>query len=129
MVSRCLFFGLVLTLAAVSGASLAAEPEKTVQVVLDFGDGSEKRYTQIPWKEEANAFSVTAAAGKHPRGFALQSRGSGATRFVFSLDGQKNEGNGRNWILRINDKLAKQSCELVEVSPDDVILWRFQRYE
>ncbi|MCC9609696.1 DUF4430 domain-containing protein [Blastopirellula sp. JC732] len=129
MTSRPLFFGLVLALAALAGTGYSAEPEKTVKVVVDFGDGSEKHFTQIPWKEEANVFSATAAASEHPHGFALQSRGSGATRFVFAIDDVKNEGNGRNWIFRVNDKLATRSCELVEVAPGDVILWRFQRYE
>lgn len=129
MMSRPLFFSFFVALALIAGAAYSAEPEKTVQVVIDFGDGSEKRFTQIPWKEEANVFTATEAASRHPRGFALQSRGSGATRFVFSIDDLKNEGNGRNWIFRVNDKLATRSCELVEISPGDVILWRFQRYE
>lgn len=129
MMSRRLFFSFFFALALLTGTAYSAEPEKTVQVILDFGDGSEKHFTQIPWKEEATVFSMTDAASQHPRGFQLESRGSGATRFVFAIDGLKNEGNGRNWIFRVNDKLATRSCELVEVSPGDVILWRFQRYE
>ncbi|EAQ78440.1 DUF4430 domain-containing protein [Blastopirellula marina] len=129
MISRRLFFSLGIALAGLAGASYSAEPEKAVEVVIDFGDGSEKHYTQIPGKKAENVFAATETASRHPHGFALQSRGSGDTRFVFSIDDVKNEGNGRNWIFRVNDKLATRSCELVKIAPGDVVLWRFQRYE
>ncbi|UUO05583.1 DUF4430 domain-containing protein [Blastopirellula sp. J2-11] len=129
MISRRLFFSLGIALAGLAGTSYSAEPEKTVEVVIDFGDGSEIHYTQIPWKKAENVFTATQTASQHPRGFELQARGSDETRFVFSIADVKNEGNGRNWIFRVNDKLATRSCELVEIAPDDVVLWRFQRYE
>ncbi|MFI4876046.1 MAG: DUF4430 domain-containing protein [Blastopirellula sp. JB062] len=129
MIARRLFFSCCLALAGLAAPAYSAESEQTVQVIVDYGDGSEKHFTQIPWKSNLNVFAATQAASRHPRGFKLSSKGSGTTRFVTAIDELKNEGNGRNWIFRINQKLATRSCELIEIEPGDVILWRFQRYE
>jgi hypothetical protein len=36
---------------------------------------------------------------------------------------------GKNWLYRVNGKLADKSAGAYVLSPGDVILWRFEVYE
>src|SRR6187399_3102774 len=65
---------LLATLLALGGSFLLAqEPAaKTVQLTIDYGDGSQKTFTAIEWKEKQTVFDVLQAAEKHPRGIKLK---------------------------------------------------------
>ncbi len=48
-----------------------------------------------------------------------------------AIDGVTNESGGgesRNWIYRVNGKLATVSFDAYTLVPGDVILWRFEKY-
>jgi len=111
---------------ALSGFALAQEPgAKTVQLTIDYGDGSQKTFTAIEWKEKQTVFDVLQAAEKHPRGIKLKHRGSGAALLVTAIDDKTNEGGGSNWLFEVNGTLGDRSCAIFEVQAGDKLLWKF----
>ena len=123
-------------------ASATTGSAKTTSVVLtiDYGDGMQKRFPQIPWKDGTTVFDALQWADKHPRGIALKSRGKGATRLVQQIDDLKNGGFGKkvdgsvdkrkkNWIYRVNGELADRGCGVFKLKAGDRILWKFDEYQ
>ena len=99
-----------------------------VRLVIDYGDGVQKHFTQLPWKKGITAFDALQQAAAHRRGIEFRHRGAGATAFVTQIDDLKNEGRKRNWVFRVNNKLAERSCGIETLKPGDTILWKFGEY-
>lgn len=113
------------------GIATAAEPtaaKKTVTLIVDYGDGVQKRFTAIAWTKEMTVADALRIAQKHARGIRVQSRGSGATAFVVQIDNLKNEGRGRNWLYSVNGKSANRSYGAYKLAAADTILWKFGKY-
>ena len=119
---------LLTVLAASTSAALLAADH--CQLVIDYGDGSQKHFTELPWKDGLTVLEATKIAEKHPRGIKAKVRSSGSTAFLTQIDDVTNEGGGgRNWVFRVNDKLGDRSCGIYKLKEGDTILWRFQKYE
>jgi len=111
----------------------AKKPEgKSAQVVtltVDYGDGAQKRFVEIPWKTEMTVGDATDAADKHPRGIEIEVRGKGETAILLRIDDLRNAGaDGTNWVYRVNDKLGDRSFSVFSLNPGDDVLWRFEEY-
>jgi hypothetical protein len=108
-------------------AAVAQEPAplKTVQLTIDYGDGSQKVFTALEWKEKQTVFDVLQAAEKHPRGIKLKHRGSGAALFVSAIDDAANQGGGNAWLYEVNGTPGDRSCAIFEVQAGDKLLWKF----
>jgi hypothetical protein len=108
----------------------ASEPaSETVKVVIDYGDGSQKQFSAVPWKQEMTVFAALEAAAKHPRGFKFVHQGKGETVLITAIDDLKNEGRGRNWLYEVNGKLGDRSCGVMPLKAGDSVLWRFGKYQ
>ena len=123
-----------LALACVLGGAtrvvVAAEPAKaTVWTVIDYDDGVEKHFRQLPWKPGMTVLDVLQAAKQHPRGIQFVYRGDGDTAFLTQIDDLKNEGRGRNWIFSVNGELGQRSFAVTEVKASDRVLWKFTQYK
>ena len=109
----------------------AEDPEpaqKPMRLVIDYGDGVEKHFNSIAWKDGSTVLDVLVAAQKHPRGIKFVHRGKGETAFLTRIDDRENEGRGRNWVYRVNGELADRSFAVRAVKPGDTILWKFGEY-
>lgn len=109
----------------------ADEPaaKKTVKLVIDFGDGFAKQYSALDWKENMTVLDVMNQSKRHPRGIRFEYQGSGETGLLLMIDDLKNEGRGRNWIYRVNEKLGDRSFAIYPVAAGDVVLWKFSEYK
>lgn len=107
----------------------AAESAGTVRLTIDYGDGVQKVFAAIAWQEGQTVLAALEDAAKHPRGIKFEHRGAGATAFVISIDGQKNEGAGRNWLYEVNGKPANKSCGTWTLHAGDQVLWKFGKRE
>lgn len=106
--------------------ALAAE-NTAVTLIVDYGDGVQKHITGIAWKEGMTVLDAMQHAAKHPRGVKFSYRGSAATAFLYKIDDLENEGRGRNWIYRVNGKLADRGFAVCRLMPTDVVLWKFEK--
>lgn len=122
--------GLAALLSGFSPDTSAAEPAKaTVALVIDYDDGVEKHFRELPWKAGMTVLDVIKAAEQHPRGSKFVYRSAGDTAFLTQIDDVKNEGSGRNWIFSINGELGKRSFAMTEVKSWDRVVWKFTQYK
>lgn len=115
-------------------SAAAADPEaaKSVQMVVDFGDGVEIHFTRLPWKKGQTVADAVALTDARPHGARFLRVGSGETLFVTQIGDVKNEGGGRdrrNWLYQLNGKLAENGIGAQTLDPGDVVLWKFGRDE
>ncbi len=108
----------------------AADPDAppTVRMVIDYGDGVEKHFTALGWKEGMTILDALEAAKDHARGIKFTYRGKESTAFLTHLDDLENEGTGKNWVFRVNDKLGTKSFAVTPLKAGDTVLWRFGEY-
>ena len=105
------------------------EDERPVRLTIDYADGAQKRYTAIPYRPPLTVLDALNWAAQHPHGIEIDVRGEGETALVTRIDDLKNQGSSqRNWIFRVNGKLANRGCGVFQVRPGDAILWRFEKY-
>ena len=120
----------VLLLCLVMGSpKLGADEPNTVRLVIDYNDGVEKHFNAIAWKTDMTVMDVMLAAGKHPRGISFEHKGKGATAMLTKIDDVGNEGRGRNWLYRVNDKPGDRSMGILQVQAGDTVLWKFDNYK
>ena len=123
----------VLVFSWVGATGLAAkEPDRqpTVQLTVDYGDGVQVSFTQLPWTEAMTVHDLLKSASEHPRGIDFDIRGRSSTALLVQIDGLKNErGRGSNWIYWVNKKMGDRSFAVKELMPSDHVLWRFGEYE
>ena len=129
---RAAIAGLLVLLVG-TAKTTAAEPNpakstKIVAVVIDYGDGVQKHFTAIEWKTGITVLDAMRTAKAHPRGIRFEYQGDGATALLTTIDDLKNEGKGRNWIYRVNGKLADTSFGVRELAAGDSVLWKFEAY-
>lgn len=129
-VSRRVWLLILLAMGLISPLTIAAaEPsEKIVTLTIDFGDGVQKRFTQLPWNDKLTVLGALELAAKHHRGVKFTQRGSGETAFVDSIDGLKDQRQGKAWIYSINDRTGEKSAGIAALAPGDAILWKFDIY-
>jgi hypothetical protein len=110
---------------------LAARGDPAVELVINYGDGAEKRFTGIPFAEEMTVLGALQFAAEHPRGIRFEKSGSGEAALLTKIDDLANQaGDGdKNWIYRVNGKLASKSFDAYVLAPGDVILWKFEAYK
>ena len=99
-----------------------------VSVVIDFSDGVQKHFTEIPWKDGLTALEALRLAQSHRRGIRFVQKGSGATAMITKIDDLENEGRGRNWMYRVNGKLADSGVGVQKLADGDSVLWKFEAY-
>lgn len=103
----------------------------TITLTVDYGDGAQKRFS-LPWREGMTVLDALAAAAEHPRGITFRHRFAGEKAFVDQIDDAANQGAGagaRNWVFRVNDRLADRSCGAWTLQAGDVVVWSYGKFE
>ena len=104
----------------------ASKDSKHVTVVIDYGDGVQKHFTSIAWKQGFTVLDAMKSAQKHPRGIRFEFKGNGSSAMLTKIDDLSNEGRGRNWMYRVNGKRADNSFGIRELADRDSVLWKFE---
>ncbi|MFO0902437.1 MAG: DUF4430 domain-containing protein [Pirellulales bacterium] len=99
--------------------------KSTIELTIDYGDGVQKRFPRLPHRTGMTVLDALQDAQKLPRGIRFEHRGSGETAFVSKIDDLANEGRGKNWTYRVNDKRADRSCGVYPLVAQDRVLWKF----
>ncbi len=131
--TRGVFLAVLFASLSISAVADCAEPvpakePKQVTLVIDYGDGVQKHFTAIAWKEGLTVFDAMRIAQAHPRGIRCEHKGSGATALLTKIDDVANEGRGRNWVYRVNVKLADTGFGVRQLAAGDTVLWKFEEY-
>ena len=112
-----------------ASADDVAPSTQTITLTINYGDGVQKTFTKLPWHTKLTVLDATTAASKHPRGIRFDYRGSGSTALLTSIDDVENQGGKeKNWVYRINGKLAPRSFGVQKLSAGDAVLWKFEEY-
>lgn len=105
------------------------DAKPAIELTIDYGDGAQKRFSQVPWTQNMTVFDTLQWASKHPHGIEFKHRGKDSLALVSQIDDLKNSGgSGKNWIFYVNQKLSDRGCGASKVLPRDKILWRFELY-
>ena len=108
--------------------SWAQETDPAVRLTIDFGDGVQKTFMSLAWKDKLTVFDALKAAEQHPRGIRVVHTGMGETVFITAIDDCENEGaGGRNWRYTVNDQPARYSAGVAALKAGDSVHWRFMR--
>jgi hypothetical protein len=97
----------------------------TVDLFVDFTGERANVKVSVPCSADSTVFQILERASKMGD-LEFDSQGSGGTAFVHAINGVMNQrARGKNWVFRVNDEVAHESCGTFEVSPGDRIEWRF----
>ncbi len=117
--------GIYTDLSSLENRAFGADEPTTVQLTVDYGDGVLKQFTRLEWKEGMTVLAAVQQAAKHPRGIKPAVQGSGELTLLIAIDELKNEGNGKNWLYRVNGKLGDRSCGIMQLKAGDSVTWQF----
>jgi len=104
---------------------------KVVELIVDFGNGRERRFSQIPWRSEMTVLDALAWVDRHRHGVPSLVRGSGDQALVIQIGDLQNQGGGdeaKNWLYEVNGEKGQESCAIHVLQPSDTVLWRFATY-
>src|ERR1700734_568667 len=93
-VLRCIALTVVLCaslLVSLANPVRAQTAIQTVRLVIDYGDGSLKLYTDIPWSSRMTILDVMNSARTHPHGISFTYRGSAEAALLTAIDGVGNQ--------------------------------------
>lgn len=105
----------------------ASRPEgRTFSLTIDFGNGAERRFAALRWRDGLTVLEALQAAADFRPGITFTLKGKGETAFLSSLEGLKNSGaGGGNWIYEINGEMAQRGMAVQTLNPGDALLWRY----
>ena len=117
-------------------AAVAATPmSTTVSVLVDFGDGSQNRITDLAFTSDMTVVDAMKLAGTHPRPLASEIKGTGDRAQLMSIDGQRDEGiqkgvaAARCWQYWVNAQYGMTSIGIAKLQPGDRVSWAYRPYE
>jgi hypothetical protein len=116
-----------------SGNGIGAEAaSQTVSLTIDSGDGRQREWPALAWRDGMTVADALAAVRsltrQEPIDFAQM--GSGDKALLTELAQLGNEGaGGRNWTYQVNGKRADRSFAVYQLQPGDRVLWRFGKPE
>lgn len=110
-----------------------SESGETVSVEIDFGDGSFRRYSPIPWSDGMTVADVMEMVAQHRHGVSYQFDvdGTGKLAMLHTIERISNEGEGseaRNWVYEVNRERVPKSFAVCQLEPSDAVLWKFAVY-
>lgn len=118
-----------------AGASGAAVPTSTtITLVIDFGDGTQRRFTDLAFAPGMTVVDAMRAAAAHARPLVFESKGSGPGAIITSIEGIRDEGAGTNpgaaraWQYWVNAAYGETSAVTAALKAGDRVSWAFRPY-
>lgn len=121
--------------AAVGAGGVAAVPATTtITLVIDFGDGTQRRFTDLAFAPGMTVVDAMRAAAAHARPLVFESKGSGPGAIITSIEGIRDEGAGTNpgaaraWQYWVNAAYGETSAGAAALKAGDRVSWAFRPY-
>ena len=100
-----------------------------VSMEIQFNGLAEDQTLEVQVPEGMTVFGALKQLAAENR-ISAQLSGSGETGYVSSIGGVAQEsGGGKGWTFRVNDDLAKVSCDKFVLNEGDRVVWRYGRYK
>ncbi|QDS96780.1 DUF4430 domain-containing protein [Adhaeretor mobilis] len=101
---------------------------ESVKLSIDFGNGAQRTFNQLPWKEGMTVADLMLAAQDFRPGIQFEAEGEGETAFLSSLEGVANGGDEKqNWLYRVNGEHAHVSYAVYTLQSGDEVQWIYAR--
>jgi hypothetical protein len=115
----------------------AAPATTGITLTIDYGDGTQKRFTDLSFTPGMTVLDAMNAARSHARPLVFTSTGAGEGAIVSAIDGVGNEGGTpgglggtlRNWQFWVNDRYGEASIGVAKLAAGDRVTWGFRKYE
>ncbi|TAL19235.1 DUF4430 domain-containing protein [Patescibacteria group bacterium] len=99
---------------------------KTVSVMLDFGDGTVRTFTDIDVSGTKTVFDLLKSLSESGKGFVFSYQPPGQYGVMVEQIGNKKNGDeGKYWMFWMNNRLAEVAADRQSVAVGDVIEWKF----
>lgn len=133
--SFCAYFALQMFLYArsvnrivnVEPAQIHKEVQQKIDMKIVFGQDDEVNISYFPWKDELTVFDLLTKVSEK-NGIPIESKQYDFGIFVESIGGYKNT-NEKAWIYFVNGKSGQVSADKQQVSPGDLIEWKYIKPE
>ena|SRR5215211_7560852 len=110
-----------------TGTEVTSRSPETVMLIINFSNGAQKRFADIPWTPEMSVIDVLEAAGQISPGLVFEftvtldsDRSGRQGGIIASIDGVKadepNQNSGgfpNGWMIRINDRRLGDDIRVV----------------
>jgi hypothetical protein len=125
---------LVMAVGTLAHPAWAADPLPSqprtaqIRVTIDDGNGVEKTFNSIEWRQGLTAWEATLEAVKKAPQLQVKHSGSGSSVFVTEIGGVANQGGGakmKNWQYSVNDEYADVGPGAKVLKAGDRVVWRF----
>lgn len=108
----------------------AAATGKSVSLVIDYGDGRQRKFDAIGWHEGMTVDDLLNAASQTPDPISYGVAGNGELTMLTRIDETYNEWkHGSNWTYKVNDVSADRSLAIYSLQPGDRVLWTFGKQQ
>lgn len=99
---------------------------ETVSLMLDFGDGTVKSWTEVPFVEGQTLFDLTAKIARE-NNLALEFDPPGEYGIFLKSIGDKKGGEegGKWWMWWVGGKAGEVAADQYRIQPGDVLEWKF----
>jgi hypothetical protein len=130
-VGRCAALAAAMLIAAAycsDRPAVAQSDAQTVRLVVDYGDGTSKIISDLPWAKGNTVLDAMKGATSRPHGISFSYTGSGETAVMTKIDDEQNQGGGaakKNWQYWVNETYGDRSFAAFELHAKDVVMWRF----
>lgn len=110
---------------ATTTPAVAVEQPKTVSLMLDYGDGTVKTFTDIQLKENETLFDVTKKIVEANNiAFAYDPPGQYGI-FVKAIAGLNGGTDGKYWTYWVNNKMGEVAADQYKLKAGDAAEWKF----
>jgi hypothetical protein len=118
-------------LRAVAAAAASSPVGNAISIVVDFGDGAQRRVSGIAFAPGMTVLDAMNAAKERAHSFGFSASGRGETALVSQIDDVANEsGQGsRAWQYWINREYGTVSVGAAALKAGDRVSWAFRKYE
>jgi hypothetical protein len=126
---RAVVIALLLILPGFPTATVAfGEEKKAVALTIDYGDGVQKRFAALAWKDGITIADLMETAAKHPRGIKYVKQGSGTNALLTEIDGLANGTDDKYWLYEVNGTPGDRSYGAMKLKAGDAVQWKFEAY-
>lgn len=117
-------------------ATVVAAPASTaISLLIDYGDGAQKRLAGLAFTPEMTVFDAMNLANAHPRPIMCVVKGTGDRAQLMSIDDLRDEGaekgikTARCWQYWVNAQYGMTSIGVAKLEPGDRVVWAYRPYE